>query len=431
MLTIAALIHFYAAWWFDVGRQHDMAKHYAVLKGVVNFEAFASYNAPYYYVFTAFISAPFAALYRMHFINDATFMWLSVVWSGFILLLAYAFGCFVLARTFRFTLTEQFFFVSLCIFLPPIQRSFAMLRPENLILALIPFVCIFLIAWWRAIRDGVPVMCFRNRYPALCMMGLIAAQKATGMALVGALWSFLFLFTPGTMLFRCQLLIRPTLILIAIVLSLVAVDKTVSGISLFEHPANNRADYQARPDLSVFTSFDPAAAWATPLRDNQARSMANILFTDLFGDYWRYGILQNNGQSPEWNVFRSRVGIIASAIFAALFTVSLAFIVLSFFGTTARRQVLNERMVFSMLFFLGITILIAAGAAYYKPSKFDTIKWEYIIMFVPFMMIPPIHLLSKCRGALRRLVVIPVLSVIVFFAILQSIWISPNALNFG
>ena len=426
---VAALVHFYAAWWFDVTRQHDPSKHYAVLDGLANLEAFRSYNAPYYYLLVAFVSAPMIALYRMHLIGDAAFMSLSVAWSGFVLLTAYILGSFALARVLRFRSTEQFFFVALCVFLPPVQRSFSMLRPENLILTLTPFACALLISWWRAMRNGVPAMRFPALYPVLGIMGLIASQKITGTLLVGALWFFLFLFTPGSLAARVRQLRHPALILIAIILALVFIDRSTTGVSIFEHPASSRADYQRKPKLSVFTTFDPVKAWETPLRNSQAGSMANILLVDLFGDYRGYGILQDKGQTAKWNVFRSRVGIVGAAIFAVVYLLSLGVMFLPLVRSTRGNPILRERAVLAALFFLGFVILIAASTTQYNPNKFDIIKWEYIIMFVPFMMIPPIHLLSKCNMVLKRALLFPALSILLCFAVLQSTWIDPAIIS--
>lgn len=426
LATISALVHFYAASWFDISRQHDPSKHFSVLIGVVNFEAFPSYNGPYYYILVAFVSAPFAALYRMHLISELTFVTLSVAWSGFVFQVVYIIGNFMFARVLRFSVSEQFFFVAFCILLPPVQRSFSMLRPENFILTLTPFACVLLITWWRAIQNGVPTLRYPAQYLTLGILSLIAVQKVSGLLLAGALWFFLFLCSRGSLYFRVQQLLHPTLILVAMILSLLTIDKLASGVSIFEHPANEQEDYLHTPSLSVFTSVSIVNAWEEPLRNNQAGSMVNILLIDMFADYWQYGILQSHGQSAEWDMFRARTGITVSIVFFGIYFLSLAVLFTSIVRTPQGSNILREKALLSTLFFLGIAVLIIAGRTYYMPTKFDTIKWEYIIMFVPFMMIPPVHMLSKCNNTLKRLIVIPALCAVLSFAILQSVWISPD-----
>jgi hypothetical protein len=99
-------------------------------------------------------------------VSDKTFVTLAVAWSSIVFQSLYMYGCLLLARRLRFRLDAQLLFVSLCTFFPPIQRSLAMLRPENLILTLTPYVCVYSLAVWHGLRGQVPPMQIPATRPA-------------------------------------------------------------------------------------------------------------------------------------------------------------------------------------------------------------------------------------------------------------------------
>ena len=377
-IVLIAILHLYTVSWFDITRQHDPMKHLLVLLGIVNFEPYPSYNSPYYYIFVGLLSSPFAVLYKMHLIDSTTFFWLAVIWSSFIFKIFYFVSSLMLAQTLRFRFNEQFLFATFCFLIPPVQRSLSMLRPENLILILTPLVCALLIKWWRAYRNGVPIMNFPNAYLILVILGLISAQKISGMILVGLLSICAFMFMGGPWLSRVLAVARPCLILAGILVALLSVDKFSDGVSIFEHHAYERVQYSNTPEMSVFTKINLKKAWDTPLRNHHADSMINILLIDLFGDYWQYGILQDHGQSEKWNILRARIGIVISIIFISLYAIS--FILMTVLFLTRRKKSLldYEKMTLSSIYFFGIITLIITALEIYNPSKFDTIKWEYI-----------------------------------------------------
>ncbi len=85
------------------------------------------------------------------------------------------------------------------------------------------------------------------------------------------------------------------------------------------------------------------------------------------------------------------------------------------------RTLARERLSFSLIFFLGFAVLILASLTAYKPSKFDTIKWEYIVFFMPFAMIPLSHLANKPGNRYWNVAVKTVLMFLVLAGIVQSI----------
>ena len=112
LFSVLALTHFYTAYWFDGGMQHDPAIHFSVLRGVVSFDLFPYYNSIYYYTFVGILTAPFAALYRMHLINDVAYLSMAASWSGFVISLIFVWGCVKFARVLRFQPSEQFLFAA-------------------------------------------------------------------------------------------------------------------------------------------------------------------------------------------------------------------------------------------------------------------------------------------------------------------------------
>jgi len=424
-IVLITILHLYTVSWFDITRQHDPMKHLLVLLGIVNFEPYSSYNSPYYYMFVGLLSSPFAALYKMHLIDSITFFWLAVIWSSFIFKIFYFVSSLILAQTLRFRFNEQFLFATFCFLIPPIQRSLSMLRPENLILVLTPLVCALLIKWWRGYRNGVPIMNFPNAYLILVILALISAQKISGMILVGLLIICAFIFMGGSWLSRVQTVVRPSLIFVGILVALLSIDKFSDGLSIFEHHAYERSQYSSIPEISAFTKINLKKAWDNPLRDHHADSMINILLIDLFGDYWQYGILQDHGQPEKWNIFRARVGIGISIVFVSLYAISFI-LMMALFLTRKKKSLLDyEKLALSSIYFFGIITLIITALEIYNPSKFDTIKWEYIVMYIPFMMIPIIHLLSEIREEKVYKGLIILFSIILVCTLLQGVWLPP------
>jgi hypothetical protein len=156
--------------------------------------------------------------------------------------------------------------------------------------------------------------------------------------------------------------------------------------------------YQTPPKLELFTNFDPARAWQQPFRNEHKDSMLNILFIDMFGDYWRYGIdhyAANN--NLEWRRFRARFGIVAATLFLASYVAGIAALAAAMIRPTAAEDRLRsaERTALSVVFFVGILMLMIATLPGYAGEKLDITKWGYIAPFVPSFVIPPTHLVDQ------------------------------------
>jgi hypothetical protein len=438
LVVLAVLLRAYTAWWFDITHQGDPYFHHAYLLAIMNLQAFEFYVAPFYYIVVVFLSAPLAALYKLHFIDTHTFLTLAAFWSNASLLVAYAFGCLTLARHLRFRVSERLIYVGLCCFVPIVERAFSFLRSENLMLMLAPWAAVFILVCWRAMRFSVPALRVPAFWPAVAGLSVMAAQKISGLALVGGLGAMSVLFVRGALFQRLAWLWRPAAVLAVAIVLLMTVHRLYSGIWFFDHPAYEPWRVNISAPLSVFANFDLVAAWDNPFRNTHKGSMWNILFIDLFGDYWEYGYANLGtegalGVPLEWKLYRARFGILTSGVFVLLYVWSVVVLARSVLRSRANKRpdVTNERAALSALYILGFVVFIlAALAGQYHPGKGDIFKWEYAVMFVPFMMLPIPHLLQSTgnRAVRRAIAVVAVL--IIACGVLQSMWL-PSPIPFS
>lgn len=383
--------------------QHDPHKHLPALFSVLQLQSPVIDAGPYYYAIVAIASLPLVGLLKLGLLNEKQFLTLATAWSGALLQGVFMYGCLLLARRLRFRADAQFVFVALCTFFPPLQRSFGMLRPENLIAAGSPYVCALFVSLWR----GTSISC-----SGAGLIVVMAAQKISGLFLVAGL-------TASTVVFRPKLIIwrRSALLICAALVALFVGQRVATGYWFFE--TEWFADphyYQTTPTIDLFLRFNPLAAWQRPFRNAHKDSMLNILLIDMFGDYWRYGIDHSSVPNhPKWRLFRARLGIVSA----------IAFVCFYFSGLFAlARQpapYLKERRLLSAIFFVGPAMLVLATLNGYAAEKFDIIKWEYILPFVPLLMIPSAHLLDTSLYWQKRWLVTGVGSVIISAGVFQSI----------
>jgi hypothetical protein len=429
--AVAVRIHW--AIWFNPFTQHDPGKHLHALSAILQFRIPSIDTGPYYYMVVALVASPFVALRALNLVGDKTFVTLAVAWSSIIFQSLYMYGCLLLARRLRFRLDAQLMFVGLCTFFPPIQRSLAMLRPENLILTLTPYVCVYSLAVWHGLRSQVPTMQIPATRPAAWLAVLMAAQKVSGLFLVVGLGAATFAFVPRDgVRARLEQLWAPARLIGAVLIVVFVCQRLATGYWFFESEQFAYPGYETPPKLELFTNFDPARAWREPFRDEHKDSMLNILFIDMFGDYWRYGIdhyahthAANN--NLEWRRFRARFGIVAATLFLASYVAGAAALAAAMIRPTAAEDRLSsaERIALSVLFFVGILMLMIATLLGYAGEKLDIMKWEYIGPFVPFLMIPPTHLVDQAPiGWARRLARLA-LACVVVLGMVQSIRFVP------
>jgi hypothetical protein len=274
----------------------------------------------------------------------------------------------------------------------------------------------------------MPAMQIPAVRPAMGIAVLMAAQKVSGLFLVAALGAATFAFVPGPLRVRLQEIWRPVLLMCAALAVLFTLQHLATGYWFFENRQFANPNYQARPRVELFINFDPIRAWQEPFRNNHRDSMLNILFIDMFGDYWRYGIdhyrltdAPNN--TVAWRLFRARFGILTSALFLTFYATGAFVLIASLSGgrTVEDRTTFRERSVLSVLFFSGILMLVIATLPGYAEGKFDIIKWEYIQPFVPLLMIPPASLLDQASIGWPRWIAALGLVSIVVLSMIQSI----------
>jgi len=403
MFGIALLLRILWASVADPFGQHDSHKHLPALFSVLQLKIPAIDTGPYYYAIVATVSLPVAAFLKLGMLNDKQFVIFATAWSGVLLQGVFMCGCLSLARQLRFRADAQIMFVALCTFFPPLQRSFGMLRPENLITAGAPYVCASFVSLWRATSI--------SRSGAMLIV-LLAAQKISGLFLIAGLTASTVVWRPDLIRLR----IRSAMLICTVLAALFLGQRVATGYWFFESEQFANPNYQTAPTISLFFKFNPLAAWQQPFRNAHKDSMLNILLIDMFGDYWRYGIDQASlPTSLEWRLFRARLGIAAAIVFVCFYLCGL------FSLARQHAPYLKERMLLSALFFVGPTMLALATLPGYAGEKFDIIKWEYILPFVPFLMIPCAHLLDTSLSWQKRWLVTGAASIILSIGVIQSI----------
>ncbi len=432
MLAVAVALRLHTASWYDPYMQHDPNMHFSALVDIVHLRFPHGYNGPYYYLAVALLSAPFSAAFDLGVIGKLAFLKTATVLSNTIFLAVYLYGCLLLARRLGFRFYTQFAFVALCLFFPPIQRSLSMLRPENLLLALSPYVCVYAMAFWRGQQFGKSSAERATVWPAVGLLILMAAQKISGMFFAAGLGGAVLAFIPGTLPQRIARLWRPAVVLCTVAVVLVLLQRVVCGAWFFSGGQADWPDYQATPTARIFLNVDPVGAWRNPFRDNHADSMADILMIDMFGDYWRYGIdhyaNKEAGNTVAWRLARARFGLVITWLYIVLYAAGVIALLWSLRRAQGgQRLQVCERLMLAALFYIGLVMLGSATVVGYNARKFDIIKWEYIGMFIPFLMIPVAHLLDAMPGGRVRKGVLGAVAIVVAAGIVQSIHYVPGA----
>src|SRR5262249_9856111 len=219
--------------------QHDPGKHFPALFSVLQLKIPAIDTGPYYYAIVAIASLPLASLLKLGLLNEKQFLTLATAWSGALLQGVFMYGCLLLARQLRFRADAQFVFVALCTFFPPLQRSFGMLRPENLITAGAPYVCVFYVSLWR----GTSI----SRSGAVLIV-LMAAQKISGLFLIAGLTASTVLLRPGLIRLRGSALLICTALAALFVGQRVATGYWFFETEWFANPHY----YETAPTIDLF-----------------------------------------------------------------------------------------------------------------------------------------------------------------------------------
>jgi len=151
--------------------------------------------------------------------------------------------------------------------------------------------------------------------------------------------------------------------------------------------------------------------------------MHNILYVDLFGDYWRYGIDARiypvSEHDNSFRLFRVRTGILFSSVFMIALLFSLFWCVRRYSGFL--NNSLNRVPFLFLLPLGGHFFLIAASyVSDYGLHKFDIMKWEYVLWGMPFLCVPMIGIIEIEKSGKTRTFVAAAMIIVIVGGFLQS-----------
>jgi len=438
VLAGVTLLLVYSFFWYPLRSQMDAGFHIAALYQLSIFAPMETYNSVYYYAFVGMCSIPFKVFHSLGIIEIPTLLHLSVIASNILLLLVFLVGMLRVGHVLEFSRRERFLFCALTVFVPVIITSFFMLRPENLIFALAPWIIIsFLALVFKNLET-------KSKLYYLFILsiagGVAGAQKISGIAFLVALICSILFFMPH----RKSIFKRMAIPLLCLLISFCffsVIDYGLSNVWFFQHHADKTPSYKSHPpSLDFFYSVDPTNVWEIPVRrksphiesDHFVRSFWNIGIIELYGDFWRYGVLHyklvqpaNDANHYDWAVLRSRIGILGGSVVVAMFILGLITSVRRGYGSSGNDQSITRlRLALSVLVFGSPILLYATTFTIFNPYKADTFKLTYVIMFLPFMYIPIVSMLKYLNKWMQQIVFILLLCCLLI-GVLQSIYAPP------
>ncbi len=184
----------------------------------------------------------------------------------------------------------------------------------------------------------------------------------------------------------------------------------------FNRPAPKEGFFSRRP-ASFYTSLDPDAVFSRPYAPNYLNHLLPVLYTDWWGDYWRYfGIPYENISTPPQlppryenpRVRQSYVGLAPSLLgLAGLVGVAVA---------AVRRRSPALLLVPLAVVLLALEFLVFQIS--YPHADGDTIKATYLLNAVAPLAVCAAYALGLLRGA-GRLVMAAVLLMLAYAAVLD------------
>ncbi len=404
MLALAVAIRVWNAGAYDLRYQHDPQVHLGYLVALAASHVPPSYNAPWYYGLTCLLALPAIAAGTLLGADDRTLLRVSVGFANTVLFLGFMAGCLALGRRLGFEPAATRLYALLVCAFPVVARAFNMVRPENLILALTPWALVLLLRGAPDVLAGArPMRRAPDLWGIVLAQGVMVAQKLGGLTVVASLPAFLATIPgAGSSRRRVALVLGVSSMTVGVAAALIAAQAWLSGMTPLHHDRAGEPQFGRAP-ARFFLQFDPIAVWRDPFRDRHRESMPQILFIDLYGDYWRYGIDQPSlGRSERARVSRARLGLVAGAAFLALSAVSAG--VLLAHGAPsreARSQPGTSPSLAAIAPLLASAAYLVGGAlTFHDPADGDIAKWEYITWVFVFLPIPIV-------GAWRRLHGIP------------------------
>lgn len=426
-IVILTFIHLILSFKYQVSDQHDTWLHHFYLFYVMTFK-FSQIHSEYgmvYYFFVSLFSIFTSPFYFLHLITDKEAFYLTIKISNFFLYILTIKLSFELFK--KYIKDENILLFTIIIFFcfSPIQRTFLMARPENLMIVctLLFFISYINLALVKENKK-------KNLIYAITSIAILSSQKVTGLVFSIFILVYLFLF--------CKNLRENNLLILkysfSITICYFFIHYVVTGIPFYETSdfrfghTEQLGIINSNVGLDIYYNFNPLDAFNRPIRDYQHYSMFNILFLDFFGDYWNHGIFRSLIGFNKHELFLkcqssiNRYSLVTSIFFVILFFYSIFNILTK---ENFKKSTGTSYKILNLLFllpFFGIALLIAAGITRLPPTTGSIFKWEYIsFCLFPLSLIISYNL-EKNISKKNKKYFISLLIILITIAIYQNLY---------
>ncbi len=374
------LYHIYLSAHYNVEGQHDTWLHHWYLIRVMlrDFSLIQSEYGIFYYLYVSFFSLFTYPLFIYDLISAKQGLYLTIKLSNIPLIIL---TTFFLYKSLKIFIKKDYLIcLSILLFFSysPIQRTFLMARPENLMILI--SILIFYFSFKYDFFNNQKI-----KYILIFLFFLMITQKITGFLFIIFI-TFLFL------IFSSKSKVILKIFFSSLILSFIyfLFHYVVTGIPFYETSdvrmfgTDIVGIINTYAPLSILYKIDLIDAWVNPLRDSQWLSMWNILIIDFYGDYWNSGFFQKDfgeGKIFECKKNIGRISIINSLIF---FLVCLYTVLLNLKTKILIKKINHNYFIdLGFLFFLsGLFLLIPAALLRLPVETSSIFKWEYISFFL-------------------------------------------------
>lgn len=336
-------------------------------------------------------------------------------------------GIYFLGRSLGLSRRQILLWLALAGAMVPLHRSLNMVRPENIQMAISPWIFLTGINWFREVeKRGKFFINFQFVFfQILCVVEIF--QKLGGAAIVIAAYLSLLIYTKIKEKSFQSVLIASFVTALLFVVT-VAGWYQASGNFIFEDVAAKDPKYDHSAPLSFFTSFPVIKILETPYRDELRTSMTAIFLSDFYGDYWRYGYNHYKFTLPPMEdpvmLFRQQLGSTVSLLsFFILIAVSV-FVGKEAIAKKEQRRGLLTILILGLLpLFFGLIYLGLSSQIQFHPGKANIVKWEYVLFAIPFLSLPMVHFASSLKSTWQYIIYYAFCFFLIVFGLAQSLYL--------
>tara|TARA_Y100000591_G_C21850208_1_gene711173 strand:- start:2161 stop:3474 length:1314 start_codon:yes stop_codon:yes gene_type:complete len=401
-ILLVTLYHIYLSVYYNVENQHDTWLHHWYLVRVMlrDFSLISSEYGIFYYLYVSIFSLITYPLFINEIISAKEGLYLTIKLSNIPLVIL---TIYFLYKTFKIIIKKDYLIcLSILLFFSfsPIQRTFLMARPENLMILI--SVLIFYICFKPNLFSKAKI-----KYFLIFLFFLMITQKVTGFLFILLISSLFALFSN-----KSREILKIFSISIFFSLIYFLFHYKITGIPFYETSDVRMFGTDVVGIINTYAEFnilykiDLIDAWQNPLRDNQWYSMWNILFLDLFGDYWNSGFYKGDPNIIKLYECKKNIARI-SIINSFLLILILCFVALNNLKSKMIIKSINHNHIIDLsviLFLSGIALFFPAALLRLPVETSSIFKWEYISFFIwPISAISYIYIENNEKNKISKL----------------------------